>query len=636
MNKGKILFSTESSAFIKKPKKFQADVEKFQSRIREKEVKARMMQAPYKKADHYDPFLATMIDIIDKGVMEQGNDSYMDQLQTLAVYCRRPNYIFGDKRPWKAKENESTDDDFCPNKFEKFEQKMKDFYPDYNCYINEILLCKHYLTRGSTELDREKTLTKISMDDFDNTKEEITRIYRSYYFTLVANGFEGLNSIENVKIDESLLANCYEKEWLLPWAHVLLLRDAQYQFMGRKKYKKSALIAQDSVFIEEVMKDKVYDKEKFYSSTYEYALRIRSALVAPLKKNYKINAALTYAESVIKKEKENQEKQDAIFPLPGIIGDFAHMEKEISQRNFLSESRKHILPVPLCDCEMIALKIANAFDFDMEQTAQLSAELPNILWDRVSVDTALGFLNAQSDTTKDVIQVVTAIRSFMNPYIYYSQETDGKDNLPQPLKDASRILTSKEVIEVKENDTTLRTWKAFSAIAEFVDLTRSALMLSHAYYPNLQSVSFMPNFIGKTLKHLQKKLGVYTENESIRHYMGDDLEHKSNEGKERYKTDDRYSEVENKINSSMNWDKARKFLTDAVLSTGQKCNSDKQKAYIQSKYKEYLYDFKKTERDDLLYQMLFKYLLKAALRCLESEIVFIFYTLSCKCQVSDN
>ena len=116
-------------------------------------------------------------------------------------------------------------------RYNKFSDEYRSIFRALKEYEESIALYTRYRTKGATDLDRENKHTVLSYDKLGQLKAEIDTIYQTYY-----NEIRSLQYMPKIlyppETNERLLENCIAKGWLLPLAHIIVVRDAQYQMMG--------------------------------------------------------------------------------------------------------------------------------------------------------------------------------------------------------------------------------------------------------------------------------------------------------------------------------------------------------------------------------------------------------------------
>ena len=155
----------------------------------------------------------------NKGNMQ----AFSQALQMLLILCYKPKMIFGKNSEDNQVEFErilgkiykQLDDFFeCGILFYMFRQKIdkrEDSIKDYRCFLV----------------------------DKDGLIESINATYVRYYLEL--KGID-IPVKRRPKVNTELISRCLETKSLLPMAHIILLRDAEYQMLDLKKYSNSKLL----------------------------------------------------------------------------------------------------------------------------------------------------------------------------------------------------------------------------------------------------------------------------------------------------------------------------------------------------------------------------------------------------------
>ena len=154
----------------------------------------------------------------------EGNmQAFSQALQMLLILCYKPKMIFGKNSEDNQVEFErilgkiykQLDDFFeCGILFYMFRQKIdkrEDSIKDYSCFLV----------------------------DKDGLIESINATYVRYYLEL--RGID-IPVKRRPKVNTELISRCLETKSLLPMAHIILLRDAEYQMLDLKKYSNSKLL----------------------------------------------------------------------------------------------------------------------------------------------------------------------------------------------------------------------------------------------------------------------------------------------------------------------------------------------------------------------------------------------------------
>lgn len=188
--------------------------------------------SPYLSKDGY---LATIIELTKK--LNNADLPVEDQqktFQALLLFCTKPMLLFGETGDC---ENGA---DVLLHRIKNFEKSIRNYEEAWSIFNYEFQVCRHYVRRGGTDLDREPTgKSRLEDDKKEQLKNALNYVYRAYFYELKDHKAK-ISVIP--QINDRLLTHCYSKQWLLPLAHVILIRDAQLQMMGREKYKKASLL----------------------------------------------------------------------------------------------------------------------------------------------------------------------------------------------------------------------------------------------------------------------------------------------------------------------------------------------------------------------------------------------------------
>lgn len=466
-----------------------------------------------------ETYIRTLISRIKKLEDTQSNLSQVEKeqlFQALALFCVRPKLFFN--KALETDNRHATDKDV-----KAFEKELRRFDREWASFAAEIQLCKRYMFRGTRDLDRLIGLdVKLTPDEEIRLKDILNDIYRAYYYELKAIG---LNLSTLPSVNDTLLHNCIEKQWLLPLSHVILIRDAQCQMMGRMKYKKEALLLGGSG-VTKIDTSNLTEKQKYICGnlTYAYTLNIRAALAkaleGKLRSDIKTAFAHLFHDELKKITDENKKMMKELPHLSAVLG-ASNLFASWRLRDQIDEFEKlDIAPfsVPDCYIETLALRIAAKMELSVEQLQVLIKELPNLFWTNISLKTWLSQLNIFEESeaaslNKELDTLLSPICTLLNPNEYFSAPKNVSE-MSGNLTRAAKVLNPR-FGEKPRPDNTKSLWNVFSDMVYFHDLTRPALLLSGAI-----DVEHCPeDLLFSWISHYIDKLNDWTKQYKKRKYI---------------------------------------------------------------------------------------------------------------------
>lgn len=569
------------------------------------------------------------------------------EFKSLSLLCTRPNFLFG---TISKEEKRALKKTFSAKNFKKICKEFSKFDSRWSLLFHERELYLYYVNRGTKNLNRDRndSQDKLSSEEKNELINDMNKLYRGYYYSLLANGY---NPVSEPVVDTRLIGHCYEKEWLLPIAHIILIRDAQYQMMGKSKYAQAELLQPGSSLKFELKAKGPGNLVSMRSAdeiTYEICLEAREILKEHLSKYFLVNPVL-----------------NAIQGLTNIEGgDISATTNALDTHYLLSKAKWNlglyqanddqaglIFPIPDCDTHILAKQIGRTTDLSIEQMDQLEKELPALLWTRCNIENTLKSIPSDSsngpNNRKTVISIVSALRNFLNPYQYYSlkllnpQETH---IFADQLVKSARLLHQKEFENCKSgsNLEIENVTKVFSSFLVFRDITDVGLVLSHAVDPGNGVV--IPIILKQYISKLKRVFKAYGKNASVLRLTCADAIRKKDTGYslpiycyeyDRY--DLRYKRIEDNIAQNLTWDCAREFLLKCVCEntkpgkdtdkeTAEKTQRLRQWKYIDEHFSEQLSYFdvnllsNNNVEKDFIYFKIFSYILKSSLQLLQFEM----------------
>lgn len=391
-------------------------------------------------------------------------------IQALAIGVRKPKLLFRADGPMRYKT-------VC-----KFEHILQEIYQEWDTLQEELDLCHNYMQRGTVRLNRPPEKDHFGQERGEMAKD-INKIYRAYYYQLMALGLQWKTTPPVVHENSNLFLNIMERPWLRPLAHVILIRDAQAQMMGKEKYRDSELLFGRYSFLDMGALTQEQKKTRDELTTY-YALRIRDILAKYLKGKNRTDcrsAFSSYFQEEYKKKKEKIEG-DGFYDLD-IWNSIAAMNARAEFMEKVSIFEVPDFSVPSCHVKETALKLAHQLKMSPDQLRTLEKAIPKALWGQGALEKAL---NAFEGETKDKLaERLNPLRTLVNAKEYYA-DTNTKNAISQKILDAAVKIhgnSSKSfVLENKDAKMSLA-WNVYKDMIYFGDLTRSALLLSQAVDP---------------------------------------------------------------------------------------------------------------------------------------------------------
>lgn len=467
-----------------------------------------------------DGYLPTIIELTEKLNRDDLSKEEQEKtFQALLLLCSEPELFFG------KNDGCENDTDILINRAKNFEKSIRNFEEAWSAFNYEFQVCRHYIRRGSTDLDREFAgKDRLEPDKKDQLKNALNYVYKAYFYELQ----EQNGKISSPpQINDRLLTHCYNKPWLLPLAHVILIRDAQLQMMGRKKFKKASLLdgswpafgsgnspSNENIYIWNMI-------------TYKYAGRIQDELIRALSGTCKFEyepvftkfADKAYEEQKLRLQKRKDEWQKdgsriSQFYLAATV--FAHNDLLDEYEKRISKIKKNApasFCVPVCHIEEFAIRIAIKLHLDAEQLDILVKMLPQFIWDNISfaswLEKAVKFIGRLPiSTTNDLEQLLSALKSLLNPWEYLSEKSD--EDLSRKLLKAAKILDNESDSQNTRGNADLL-WRVFKKTIYFQDLTCPALLLSGAvcisYCPEEILPDMIDSYVGKLSRYLHKCQG---------------------------------------------------------------------------------------------------------------------------------
>ena len=544
------------------------------------------------------------------------SDEAEKELAALSAAFARPKFLFGHIADWEEKDKEPH---FSYKALSNLLVEYSEFKGRLMKYKHVHSLCLKYIERGTTDLDRSPQRTaansglsgrkeKLKPDEKESLIRDINALYDSYYHSLRSCGYDCGN---RPTADPQLVENCYEKDWLLPLAHVILIRDAQYQIMEKKKgtYQKATLLkpTSDRFCIQCRADHAAVCTSSPAPITYKMALAIRDVLGHHLGRYLSISPIDSAIQNSLIDRNENS--------LTSLMYKRAVEIKNIKQADL-------IFPLPDCDPEILAIKIGEALNLRTSQVDQLADALPDLLWDRKNVaDPLKEIVPDQPETIQALINVVEELKKFLAPKRYYS-----KDSISSPLMRSAEVLGKLEILNHSEKPI-LPTKKAclqFFPFIVFRDLTIPVLLVSHAI--EVEDGFLIPPVLKRYISKLKKILKKYCDDEYKLELTGNS-EKILDYGRDSLGFLFQYEKEE--ISRALSWESAYDFLRVCVIKNAEYGDPDvrrqRQEEYLHTHYQDQLdqMGFQSSDSDmgKCICYKLFSCLLKTSLGLLQIEVL---------------
>lgn len=429
---------------------------------------------------------------------EQVEVQRWELIQALAIGIRKPKLLFSSNGSVKYKA------------VYKFEAMLQKVYREWDAFQEEMDICFHYMERGIVRLNRPAE-TDCLVQEREAMASEIDKVYRAYYFQLLALDLDWKPKIPEIRMSSNLFLNITERPWLVPLAHIMLIRDAQFQMMRKEKYKDSELLLGELDFLNMGKPTQEQRKERDGLTIY-YAMRIRSILAKYLKGKKRTDCRAAFGRYFREKyESENKGEE------PGFLNEISSIFASINaHRELMDKMSIFDVPdfsVPSCHIRETALMIAEQLQLTPVELRELEKAMPNVLWSQSAL---VKSLCAFEGGVKDKLaECLAPIRTLVNAKEYYSGAKT-EDMISQNLlKAAEKIYAdSFEKINTNGKDKKMSlAWKAYKDMIYFEDLTRGALFLSRAIEPCSASFSFFRHCRSALEQSLEKyKTSSYIKN----------------------------------------------------------------------------------------------------------------------------
>lgn len=264
--------------FNYKGKKYQEELRYYQLQREAQELDETIQQDPLlaENATYLQAMLSWLDDTPD------GMDE-MQKLEHLGILCERPSYLFSPAVSYKKEKTTPLSKPLTTvEKYEKFSKKMNAFYASLDQYINELSICYRYMQRATLRLNRSYDGVRDTLElQFKAIQKDINDCYRSYFHFFQALGLR-FKALEPPQMkDTNLLGHCLGNPYLWPFAPVMLLRDMQYQLLGKEKYKKAELFRINSTMLMDVYHwESEKQRENYERLMYNYITTIPYPLFA--------------------------------------------------------------------------------------------------------------------------------------------------------------------------------------------------------------------------------------------------------------------------------------------------------------------------------------------------------------------
>lgn len=447
--------------------------------------------------------------------------------QALLLLCSEPELFFS-----KTAGCENSVNSLIHN-VKSFEKSLKDFEKRWSTFACEFQVCCQYIRRGITDLDREPTgESRLDTKKRNQLKNALNYVYKAYFYELQEYG---VKKARIPVVDDRLLTHCYNKQWLLPLAHVILIRDAQLQMMGKVKYKKAGLL-DDS--LPAFKPGNFPSNENLYiwnMITYKYAGRIQDELIRALSGTCKFEyeADMTkfiqkayedYVSMLDKRREAWQEENSKMSRLYLSSISFAYnvlLDERDMRIHKIKKSAPAFFCIPVCHLDEFAIRIATKLHLDTQQLDILIKTLPKFVWDSISFESWRKdkpvFDNLSESALSDLNQLLSALKSLLNPREYFSGKN--ADTSSCQLRNAAKILDNASGAQRTGDDADLL-WRVFKKTIYFQDLTCLALLSSGAVSTQYCPEEILPDIVASYMEDLSCYLYEYQEKNFIKERFG--------------------------------------------------------------------------------------------------------------------
>lgn len=488
--------------------------------------------------------------------------------------------------------------------------------------LHRYLLCQTYIKRGTTDLNRDYIAPSnpnkqgggrnLSQEILEKLQKDIQKYYLYYYDRLVHSGYQ-VNT--EPKVSDRLIEHCCEKSWLIPIAHVLLLRDAQYQMMGKEKYTAKSIMQSDSqkFCLDQEAEDGIKKKVEVNSViNYEIAKGIRATFL------YYMNrySNTTLAAGVLK-ELRNEPVYPS-FPMPLLPLNWNTFDT-------LNDWRELPFAVPDYEPDLLALRIGKAQNFSTKQVNALRKCLSMLLWQDCNIKKLLeNDPELQNTDIEDLTEILRSIKELLNPERYYGHRT-GKDEIRESVKKAAEKLQQYRIVKAYSVNKNRIIMKVLPALIVAQDISDDVMYISHAVNPHTSYMKKLyPHFLRYYMKKLEKNLHYYQTKKVILSAMGYKITDLNKEDKTYLKITPACIKVRQEMPELL-WQEAEVILQDLL------CN-DQSPEQRQKKIEEYLQQRCKKElaywgseipqeKKHLVYYVIFSQLVNSSLHTLWNHSV---------------
>ena len=501
--------------------------------------------------------------------------------------------------------------------------------------LHRYILCQTYIQRGTKDLNRDYVAPSdpdqpggkrnLPLDALEKLRANIQQYYLYYYDRLVHSGYQVK---KQPVVSERLTEHCCEKPWLIPMAHVLLLRDAQYQMMGRGKYTPATLLQEDSerFVLTREKSATTGDDEVDSSISHEVAKGIQSVFIYYM--NLHSNTTLT--EGVLKGA-ETKPYYNPTSSLPLMLDFAPSLRLPRDSFDTLSVWSDSLFAIPDCDPDLLALRIGKAQSFSTKQIDALREWLPMLLWQDCNIQNLLNhdprFQHTHTDTIDTLTDILRCVKEFLNPERYYSYRT-GKGEIRQSMTQAAEKLKKYHIITESGFDRQDHIQHAMASLIVARNISDDILCMSHAVEP--YTIKMYPAFLRCYVRKLRKQFRYYLRKKVILAVMGYSREDLGKDYKRYLKTSPAYIRLKQEM-PRLEWKDAKEILQNLLCSN--KGIAERQKdierclqKHCKSQLAYWPSDIR-SEKKCLIYYILFSQLVESALHTLMDHSLHVMETL---------
>lgn len=491
--------------------------------------------------------------------------------QTLALACYDPTLFISETRLFGSYPAQNN----VPSKYTKRKKTCQRFYRDLDAYYHELALYCDYVNRGTKGLNRDCTQSQsLSQDEIGHMSNDINALYKEYYYSVQG----ATNSAKKFpKVNRRLLEHSCTNPWLLPLAHIILTRDAQYQMTGRVKYKASMLLTaeSDSVLASE---QSIAKANRLAQHTRNFCIEIRNVFGRYLSSKHVTSPVLTLDHKAWDEVREHA-NTTRLNTLPTQIA----WQQQSSTLMTHDQHSPAPFTAPDCDMRMFSILLGMAYDLSISHVEDMIKVLPTYILERQTPDSivkviGLDHVVIEANKKPSLAEVIGAAKKMAQPSTYYNEVS--ADKIIHNLRADYELLAKAQVVPAISQDNPFSCKSFYRNISSFIhfrDMTTIGLWLSHSVdswaLPSIE----LPSLLSECMEHLDKSLKQYCKFTKILEIMGVTID--SSDQQRLLKTDQTMCNVRYQISNAMNWERAQEFITNNLLK--KDCNHTNERKSFQ-------------------------------------------------------